>query len=482
MDSPKGVVGRLLVVHEDPVIRSCIVSALGDLDFDLMEAGSAAHAAELATAGAAFTSVVVSAELLREQELSVAEALGSLRAAAGTDEVIVLFRSSPDGKLSRRIIEEGIRGFVSVSARRVDERALRRHVLAAAARARTQHRRRNAFHGAEVSAKGGFIARSPMMSDVLSKAAKAAQVSDVPVVIYGESGTGKQLLAETIHRLDPKRSRRRFLVVNCASISGTLADSEIFGHVKGAFTGATEDRQGHFRSADGGTLLLDEIGELDPALQPKLLRVLQEGVVLPVGADEEIAVDVRVIAATHRRLPAMVEQGTFRLDLYQRLNVIILEIPPLRERPEDIPALVQFFLNKYAGYYHTPIQRVDPRVYSALGRRPLTGNVRELENVIRQMLAFKTQGDQLDLSDLEAAGYNLANADEDTQATTRELVEVGRRLLDQGGVSLPGLMEQLERRLLTEMVKNSTGTTVDLAKRLGLSRRTFYNKLRKYHL
>jgi DNA-binding NtrC family response regulator len=484
LDSPGTVVGRLLVVHEDPAIRSHIASALDDLGFELSEAASVAEAMPRTPQGAAFAGVLVSAAALRQSRTSLTEALRALCTAAGTEEVIVLFDSTPDLEFARQSIRAGIAGFVSAGAGAggVDVFSLRRQVLAAAQKCREQRTRRNSFHELNVFDESGIVARSRAMTDVLSKAARAARISDVPVIIYGESGTGKQLLAETIHRLDPKRSAHRFLSVNCASISGTLADSELFGHVKGAFTGATEDRQGHFRAADGGTLLLDEIGELDPALQPKLLRILQEGVVLPVGSDEEVAADVRVIAATHRRLPALVEQGKFRLDLYQRLNVIVLEIPPLRERPEDVPTLVQFFLKKYAGYYSTPIQGVDPRVYEALARHPLVGNVRELENTVRQMLAFKSQGDQLDLSDLEAIGHCVAPATEDTRVITNELVEIGCRLLQQGRLSLPTLMEQFERRLLSEALQHSTGTTVDLAKRLGLSRRTFYNKLRKYRL
>ncbi|MFH0981305.1 MAG: sigma-54 dependent transcriptional regulator [Planctomycetota bacterium] len=482
VDSPHEEVGRLLLVHEAPTIRSRVASAVRHSGFEVIEAGSIPEAIPLARAGTAFAGILLSAPALGLPGLSVAEALRTLRVAAGTDEVIVLFHTTPDIEFSRQTIAGKVAGFVRVDDGRVDEPALRRHMLRASRRSWEQRSRHNAFHQLGPCEDGGFIAGSRVITDLLSKAARAAQISDVPVIIYGESGTGKQLLAETIHRLDAKRCTRRFLAVNCASISGTLADSELFGHAKGAFTGATEDRQGHFRAADGGTLLLDEIGELDPALQPKLLRVLQEGVVLPVGSDEETAVDVRVIAATHRRLPVMVEQGTFRLDLYQRLNVIVLEIPPLRERPEDIPALVEFFLKKYAGYCPTPVRRVDPRVYEAFARRPLTGNVRELENAVRQMLAFKSRGDTLDLSDLQAIGYDSTGPMEDAQTVTNELVEVGRRLLAQGRVSLPVLIEQLERRLLTEALKHSTGTTVDLAKRLGLSRRTFYNKLRKYRL
>ncbi|MCP4591210.1 MAG: sigma-54-dependent Fis family transcriptional regulator [bacterium] len=430
----------------------------------------------------AFTAVLLSADLLLNSNPGVRESLSTVQTAAGTDQTLVLFDTALPLDLSSRAISAGVTGFVSLESGQVDEPALRRHLATAAQRRAEQRRRDTARHEARALDQHGFIVRSPTMARVLDRAVKASQVSDVPVIIYGESGTGKQLLAETIHRLDPKRAPRRFLSVNCASISGTLADSELFGHVKGAFTGATENRQGHFRAADGGTLLLDEIGELDAALQPKLLRALQEGVVLPVGADEETPVDVRVIAATHRLLPAMVEQGTFRLDLYQRLNVVVLEIPPLCERPEDIASLIQFFLRKYASYYRAPIREVDPRVYDAFAHRPLTGNVRELENAVRQMLAFKTNGDSLDLADLETIGYGTSDPSRASETITRELLEVGRRLLDDEQLSLPVVMEQLERQLLAEAVKRSTGTSVNLAKSLGLSRRTFYNKLRKYRI
>jgi transcriptional regulator with PAS, ATPase and Fis domain len=190
-----------------------------------------------------------------------------------------------------------------------------------------------------------------------------------------------------------------------------------------------------------------------------------------------------VIAATNRRLAAMVEEGRFRLDLYQRLNVIVLEIPPLRERPEDIPALVQFFLKKYAGYYHGAITSVDERFHEELARRTLAGNVRELENLIRQVLAFKRGGDRLDLSDLAAVETpSMPAAGLRCELQPQELVEEGRRMLAAGRVSLADFMDEVERRLLADAMKSSTGTNVDLARRLGLSRRTFYNKLRKHRL
>ncbi len=340
------------------------------------------------------------------------------------------------------------------------------------------------LHRAGPGDANGLVWESPAMADLLSRAVRAAQVSDVPILIYGESGTGKQLLAELIHQMDPKRGTRRCLSVNCSAITGTLAESMLFGHVKGAFTGASSSRKGIFRAAEGGTVVLDEIGEMDLALQPKLLRVLQESAVMPVGADEEEPVDVRVIAATNRRLAALVEQGRFRLDLYQRLNVITLEIPPLRERPEDIPALVRFFLRKYASYYERPITDVDSRVYEFLTRCSLEGNVRELENTIRQMLAFKTAGDELTLSDIPPAIMSESRpaAEDRGQAVLTELAAAACRLVDRGEMTLPEIVSTCEKLVLQDTLKHSNATSADLARRLGLSRRTLYNKIRKYDL
>lgn len=325
------------------------------------------------------------------------------------------------------------------------------------------------------------------MAGVLAKAARAAQVSDVPVLIHGESGTGKQLLAELIHQLDPKRASKRFVCVNCSAISGSLAESTLFGHVKGAFTGATESRKGHFRAADGGTILLDEIGEMDIALQPKLLRVLQNGVVMPVGADEESAIDVRVIAATNRRLAAQVESGAFRLDLFQRLNVISLEIPSLRERPEDIPALVRFFVNKYAGYCAHPIESIDDELLEFLGGCTLRGNVRELENTVRQMLAFKRIGGRLTLADVPPTLRDRQPyQDEDPQhrktETLEQIASAATRLLDSGAMTLPELIGACEKMMIRGALQRSTSTSGDLARQLGMSRRTLYNKINKYDL
>ncbi len=255
----------------------------------------------------------------------------------------------------------------------------------------------------------------------------------------------------------------------------------MFGHVQGAYTGATRPRAGYFRTADRGTILLDEIGDLEASLQPKLLRVLQGGAILPVGADAEITVDVRVLAATNRPLDELVERGEFRLDLYQRLNVIPLEIPPLRERPEDIKTLVPFFVRKYGRYYGREINRIDHRVYEFLQGCALDGNVRELENTVRRILALKTGGDEILLTDIPE-NLRRSRSPRRSETVTRDMIDAACQMIERGQVTLPEFISECERKVLATVIRQSTGPATDLAERLGMSRRTFYNKRRKYGL
>lgn len=336
-------------------------------------------------------------------------------------------------------------------------------------------------HSREIFEETGVPSQSRTMARLLFQAKRAAMISDAPILIFGESGTGKQLLAEAIHRMDPKRRNKPFLTVNCAAITGSLAESALFGHRKGAFTGANEDRPGYFRAAHGGTLLLDEISEIEKPLQAKLLRVLQEGRVMPVGDDKEYAIDVRVIAACNRPLPVMVEQNDFRLDLYQRLNVINLHVPPLRDRPEDIPLLVQFFLKRYASYYPQPIESVDPRVYEVLSRCIGSGNVRELENVVRQILAFKAAGDRIELSDIPPSLLQPGKSSQELDAT-EALAHAAIAMFREGHLTLHEVLDDIERMILREALHEGDVNHAELARKLGLSRRTFYNKLKKHDL
>ena len=234
--------------------------------------------------------------------------------------------------------------------------------------------------------RNGIVTRSPVMEDLLRQAKLVAD-SDASVLIYGASGTGKEVLARAIHRAS-RREERPFVAVNCGAIPGELLESELFGHARGAFTGAVQAHKGLFQAADGGTLFLDEIGDMPLPLQVKLLRVLQEGEVRPVGSTQSVPVDVRMISATHRDLDEQKAAGLFREDLYYRLNVVSLRLPPLSERREDIPLLAAYFLRKLAERYHKPIPTLAPEAMALLVAAPWPGNVRQLLNLLEQALAL----------------------------------------------------------------------------------------------
>jgi two-component system response regulator GlrR len=236
--------------------------------------------------------------------------------------------------------------------------------------------------------RSGIITRSPVMEDLLRQARLVAD-SDASVLITGESGTGKELMAQAIHRASRRRARP-FVAVNCGAIPGELLESELFGHARGAFTGAVQAHKGLFQAADGGTLLLDEIGDMPLPLQVKLLRVLQEGEVRPVGSTQAIPVNVRVISATHRDLEAQRAAGLFREDLYYRLNVVSLRLPPLAERREDISLLASDFLKRLAERYEKPVPSLAPDAMQLLVAAPWPGNVRQLLNLLEQAVALNT--------------------------------------------------------------------------------------------
>jgi two-component system response regulator HydG len=234
---------------------------------------------------------------------------------------------------------------------------------------------------------GGLVAASALMRDVLDRVTLVAHV-DSPVLLVGETGTGKTAVARVIHSISA-RSRAPFVAVNCAALPEALLESELFGHTKGAFTGATTARIGLFAEADGGTLLLDEVGEMSPALQSKLLQVLESGTVRPVGSSRERRINVRVLAATHRDLRERARTGEFREDLVYRLDVVTLEIPPLRHRREDIPVLIDHLLARArAKHPHSPVERVSRHVLDILASHPWPGNVRELSHAIERMVVL----------------------------------------------------------------------------------------------
>ncbi len=291
---------------------------------------------------------------------------------------------------------------------------------------------------------------------------------DVTVLITGESGTGKERVAEAIVRAS-RRADRPFVRFNCAALSPELAEAELFGHAKGAFTGAIRSRPGLFGEADGGTILLDEVGELAPNAQAKLLRVLQEGEVRPVGEEKPRTVDVRVLAATHRDLEELVGQGKFREDLFYRLNVVHLAIPPLRSRPEDIPVLARFFLDRFAERFGVSPLHVPEALFERLSAHPWPGNVRELENAMEGLVALSPP-EGLDLALLPGAAR--AEAPEAAAAPGPAAA----------ALPLKQRVEAYERGLIVEALRGARGNRSEAARRLGMSRVTLHDKVRKYGL
>lgn len=309
---------------------------------------------------------------------------------------------------------------------------------------------------------------SPSMSRLALLVARIAP-RDVTVLVSGESGTGKERVAEAIVR-GSTRAERPFVRFNCSTLTNELADAELFGHAKGAFTGAVRGRNGLFREAHGGTLLLDEIGELDLALQAKLLRVLQEGEVRPIGEDRTFAVDVRILAATHQDLANLVETGRFREDLYYRLKVVTLTIPPLRERPQDIALLARHFLQRYAERFGIGSLRVPDQLFERLREHSWPGNVRELENAIEAMVALSDEG-ELDLTHLPAPA---------TSPTLGR--EPAAQAAPAPGLSLKQRVEAYERGLIVSALEATGGNRQRAAQLLQLSRATLHDKLHRYHI
>jgi len=325
----------------------------------------------------------------------------------------------------------------------------------------------------------GIVGDSPAMLNIFAQVQKISRSSDITVLITGESGTGKQRLAEAIHRLDEGRRDGPFVTVNCSAIPHELAESELFGHRKGAFTGAASERTGYFRMAMGGTLLLDEIGDLPLALQPKLLRVLQEKKVLPLGADTETDLDVRVIAATNRNLEALVDHGKFRMDLYQRLSMYCIEVPPLRDRREDLYPLLCFFIRKYQDLSCGNIKGADPRVIQILSKLHFPGNVRQLEHLVVQVLSEKEEGELIETGDLPVNLIRKVSVGSGDHADQGMATFLLGKVLDDG-MSLHQTLECCEKLILRSVLQREQGNRTRVAKLLKTTPRTLFNKIRKY--
>ena len=302
---------------------------------------------------------------------------------------------------------------------------------------------------------------------------------DVTVLVRGETGTGKEFVAELLHA-QSARAKNPLVRFNCAALPADLADAELFGHVKGAFTGATNTRPGYFSQANGGTLILDEVGELPPLVQAKLLRALQEGEIQPVGSGRIDKVDVRVVAATNRDLAADVKTGSFREDLYYRLAVVELVVPPLRERKDDIPALAEEFARRYGDKFGLGPITLEPALVQELVASDWPGNVRQLENTIARMAALSA-GNTIGLADLHAAGEPGSHSSASIPIAEPEPQD-DHPSDARGGPSLKEQVEAFERGLVARALEATTGNQSEAARRLGVSRVTLIDKMKKYGL
>jgi two-component system response regulator PilR (NtrC family) len=317
----------------------------------------------------------------------------------------------------------------------------------------------------------GIVGESPEIRKILELIPRVAAATS-NVLITGESGTGKELIAKAVHRESPRKDKA-FITVNCGSVPETLMESELFGHKKGAFTGATITRSGLFEAADGGTLFLDEIAELTPPVQVKLLRAVQEKTFKMVGGSEELSVDVRIISATNRDLEREVMEGNFREDLYYRLNVINIHLPPLRDRSDEIPLLAQHFLEKYSEKMRKDIRKISSFALDILKSYNFPGNIRELENIIERSVALESSNivlpDSLTLSSFKQT--QVQNKSDSVSLT-----------LPQKGIDLDNVLGQLEKDLLQQALERTRGAKQKAADLLSISFRSFRYRLAKYGL
>jgi len=438
----------LLVADDDPVARDLLVEVLERDGYRVRAAGGGADAVRLAESEVIDLALVD----LRMPDVDGLAVLQRLTALHPTAPVVILTAfATIDTAIEA--IRAGAYDYLSKPFRIEEIRMVVRRALEAQRLTRENLEYRRSLR--ERYAVEGLVGQSPAMVSLYKLVARVAAL-DTTVLIEGETGTGKELVARAIHYASP-RAPRPFVVVDCAALPETLVESELFGHERGAFTGATRARRGLLETADGSTCLLDEVGELTPPLQAKLLRVLQEKVVRRVGGNEPIAVDVRIVAATNRDLRKRVEEGAFREDLYYRLNVVSIRVPPLRERREDVPLLAQHFLRRCAAAAGKPVEGFAPEALAGLAAHAWPGNVRELEHAVERAVA------------LASAPLILA---EDLPPDVRG-APPPPPILPQPRMTL----EEVKAWYVNTVLEETGGNKVRAAEILGIDRRTLYRIL-----
>jgi DNA-binding NtrC family response regulator len=456
--------GRIFVVDDDDLVLRAMARVLGKAQYQVATFSSGAAAlAALEREGGTLDLVISDLHMPGVDGFAL---LARVRASWPDLPVLVLTGDASTAS-SVEALRRGAYDYLTKPVETYDEVVLA--VARAVERRRLVERNRVLERQVEVADRWkGIVGTTPVMRDLFNLVESVAP-TDATVLLLGESGTGKELLARAIHARSA-RSGRTFVAINCSALSDTLLESELFGHVRGAFTGASSSRVGVFEEASQGTLFLDEIGDISAAMQVRLLRALQEGEIRPVGAAEVRKVDVRVVAATNRDLEAAVGAGTFREDLYYRLNVVPLEVPPLRHRPDDIPLLVHQFLARYAARFGKPVGRFSGEAMEAMLGYQWPGNVRELENVVQRAVVLAS-GEELGLDLLPAAVRGRSRGPEPEPQLHLPF-----------GKAKEAAVRSFERRYLSEVLRRSSGRVAEAARLCGLDKSNFRRIIRRHNI
>ncbi len=466
MTAPSITRARLLLVDDDEEACRLLAEVLERESYDVVPALSADEALSKVNEGGPFDAVLTDLRMPGKSGLDLLRTLRERDPAA----LVLVLTAFGDAGAAGEAIRAGAYDFISkpydiAALRETLARSLGRRRLAGSRRGRS-----DAHDGAGDghSPDSALVGHSPAIIEVMKTLARVAP-SQATVLVLGETGTGKELVARTIHQFS-ERADRRFVAVNCSALAEGLLESELFGHVRGAFTGAGNSRPGLFREADRGTLFLDEIGDISPALQARLLRALQEHEIVPVGSETPVRVDVRVLAATHRDLPELVRQGRFREDLYYRLNVVTITLPPLRARPQDIPLLIDHFLRELGERHGRGPVAVDPEAQRRLLTYDWPGNIRELQNVLERAMLLAEQdviGPEHLPADLRparaAAAAPAAPGEAPAPAPLRSLDEV-------------------DREHVLRVLRAMRGNRDETSRVLGISRRTLSRMILRWNL
>jgi DNA-binding NtrC family response regulator len=447
----------ILVVDDERDHADGIVEALGRLPVKALAVYTGEHAVEVLRNQQ--VDVVVT-DLKLEGQVDGLDVLREARHNSNSTEVILITAYATIENCKEAIRQGAFDYLVKPldvdQLRPLVEQAVRKAATAKARRAETEPEQESFFFE-------GIRGISPVMQGIFEVVRRVAP-TNISVLIEGPSGTGKELLARAIH-INSRRSDKPFKPVNCAGLSETLLESELFGHVKGAFTGANTDRKGLFEVADKGTLFLDEIGDMPMNMQAKLLRVIEDGVVVPVGSSKPVVVDVRIISATNHNLTKLIERGEFREDLYFRIRGVNVVLPPLRERPEDMPILAEHFLKEAVEETGLSVTGITGAAMSMLTGYEWPGNIRQLKNVIRTMVVM-CDGERIDVRDIPP------------EISQRRQLPGPTAPASLAGVSL----NELEKKAISDTLARTEGNREKAAKILGIGERTLYRKIKEYNL